>query len=98
VLITPSLNDVPQETFGFVEGRVYDPKNGVGVASAEIMVDYNPTRIMTDALGNYRVKVRPAQHLIGAQSSGYGVIPSSVMVYRNQTTELDLKAVSRQIG
>jgi hypothetical protein len=98
VLITPPLNDVPQETFGFVEGRVYDPKNGVGVASAEITVDYNPTRIMTDALGNYRVKVRPAQHLIGAQSSGYGVIPSSVMVYRNQTTELDLKAMSRQIG
>jgi hypothetical protein len=98
VLITPSLNDVPDETFGFVEGRVYDQKNGVGVSSAEITVDYIPTRIMTDVLGNYRVKVLPAQHLIGAQSSGYGIIPSSVMVYRSQITKLDLKAVSRQIG
>ena len=93
--ITPSSNNVPEETFGFVEGRVYNQKNGVGVASAEITVDYNPTRIMTDALGNYRVKVLPAQHSIGAQSSNYSVIPSSVMVYRNQTTKLDLKAVSR---
>jgi hypothetical protein len=95
VLITPSSNNVPEETFGFVEGRVYDQRNGVGVASAEITVDYNPTRIMTDALGNYRVMVLPAQHSIGAQSSNYSVIPSSVMVYRNQTTKLDLKAVSR---
>jgi hypothetical protein len=70
----------------------------MGVASAEITVDYNPTRIMTDALGNYRVVVLPAQHSIGAQSSDYSVIPSSVMVYRNQTTKLDLKAVSRQTG
>jgi hypothetical protein len=98
VSITPSSNNVPEETFGFVEGRVYNQKNGVGVASAEITVDYNPTRIMTDALGNYRVKVLPSQHSIGAQSSNYSVIPSSVMVYRNQTTKLDLKAVSRQIG
>ncbi|TFH50771.1 MAG: hypothetical protein E4G89_02750 [Methanothrix sp.] len=95
VLITPSLNDVSQETFGFVEGRVYDPKNGVGVASAEMRVDSKPTRIMTDALGNYRLNVRPGQHLIGAQSAGYGVAPSSVMVYRNQTTKLDLKAAGR---
>ncbi len=95
MLLTPPSNNVPEETFGFVEGRVYDPKNGVGVSSAEITVDYNPTRIMTDSLGNYRVKVLPAQHRIGAQSSNYSVIPSSVMVYRNQTTKLDLKAVSR---
>ena len=95
VPITPSSSNSPQESFGFVEGRVYNQKNGVGVASAEITVDYNPTRIMTDTLGNYRVKVLPAQHSIGAQSSDYSVIPSSVMVYRNQTTKLDLKAVSR---
>ena len=95
VPITPSSSNVPQETFGFVEGRVYNQKDGSGVASAEITVDYNPTRIMTDAFGNYRVKVLPAQHRIGAQSSNYSVIPSSVMVYRNQTTKLDLKAVSR---
>jgi hypothetical protein len=50
---------------------------------------------MTDTLGNYRVKVQPAQHSIGAQSSNYSVMPSSVIVYRNQTTKLDLKAVSR---
>jgi len=62
------------------------------VASAEITVDYNPTRVMTDALGNYRVKVLPAQHSIGAQSSNYSVIPSSVVVYRNRTAKLDLKA------
>jgi hypothetical protein len=95
VPITPSSSNSPQESFGFVEGRVYNQKNGVGVASAEITVDYNPTGIMTDTLGNYRVKVLPAQHSIGAQSSDYSVIPSSVMVYRNQTTKLDLKAVSR---
>jgi hypothetical protein len=93
--LTPSSNNVPQEDFGFVEGRIYNQKSGVGVASAEITVDYNPTGIMTDTLGNYRVKVLPAQHSIGAQSSDYSVIPSSVMVYRNQTTKLDLKAVSR---
>jgi hypothetical protein len=95
ISITPSSNNAPEETFGFVEGRVYNQKNDVGVASAEITVDYNPTRIMTDALGNYRVKVLPAQHRIGAQSSNYSVIPSSVTVYRNQTTKLDLKAISR---
>jgi len=39
VPITPSSNN---ETFGFVEGRVYDQRNGVGVASAEMTVDYNP--------------------------------------------------------
>jgi hypothetical protein len=93
--VTPSTNNVPQEDFGFVEGRIYNQKSGVGVASAEITVDYNPPRTMTDALGNYRVKVLPAQHSIGAQSSNYSVIPSSVIVYRNQTTKLDLKAVSR---
>jgi hypothetical protein len=98
VSITPYSNNVPEETFGFVEGRVYNEKNGMGVASAEMTVDYNPTRIMTDALGNYRLKVLPAQHRIGAQSSEYGVVPTSVTVYRNQTTKLDLKAVSRQIG
>ena len=65
--------------FRVVEGRIYNQKSGVGVASAEITVDYNPTRIMTDELGNYRVKVLPAQHSIGAQSSDYSVIPSSVM-------------------
>ena len=96
--VASSTNNVSQEDLGFVEGRVYNQKNGVGVASAEITVDYNPTRIMTDALGNYRVMVLPAQHSIGAQSSGYSVIPSSVIVYRNQTTKLDLKAVSRQTG
>jgi hypothetical protein len=96
--VTPSSNNASQEEFGFVEGRVYNQKTGVGVASAEITVDYNPTRIMTDGLGNYRVMVLPAQHSIGAQSSDYSVIPSSVMVYRNQTTKLDLKAVSRQTG
>jgi len=96
--VMPASNNIPEEEFGFVEGRVYDQKTGVGVASAEITVDYNPTRIMTDGLGNYRVMVLPAQHSIGAQSSDYGVIPSSVMVYRNQTTKLDLKAVSRQTG
>jgi hypothetical protein len=95
VSITPPSNSVPEETLGFVEGRVYDRKNGVGVASAEITVDYNPTRVMTDALGNYRVRVLPSQHSIGAQSSNYSVIPSSVMVYRNQTTKLDLEAVNR---
>jgi hypothetical protein len=95
VSITPSSNNLPEETFGFVEGRVYNQKSGVGVASAEITVDYNPTRTMTDALGNYRVKVLPAQHRIGAQASNYSVIPSSVMVYRNQTTKLDLEAVNR---
>ncbi len=93
--ITTSPNNVTEEAFGFVEGRVYDQKNGEGVASAEITVDYNPTRIMTDTLGNYRVKVLPAQHSIGAQSSNHSVIPASVVVYRNQTTKLDLKAVSR---
>jgi hypothetical protein len=96
--VTPTSNNASAEELGFVEGRVYNPKNGVGVASAEITVDYNPTRIMTDALGNYRVSVLPAQHSIGAQSSDYSVIPSSVIVYRNQTTKLDLKAVSRQTG
>ncbi len=93
--ITPPSINVLEETFGFIEGRVYDQKNGVGVAFAEITVDYNPTRVMTDSLGNYRVKVVPSQHSIGAQSSNYSVIPSSVMAYRNQTTKLDLKAVSR---
>jgi hypothetical protein len=96
--VASSTNNVSQEDLGIVEGRVYNQKNGVGVASAEITVDYNPTRIMTDALGNYKVMVLPAQHSIGAQSSDYSVIPSSVMVYRNQTTKLDLKAVSRQTG
>jgi hypothetical protein len=95
ISITPPSNNVLEETLGFIEGRVYDQKNGVGVASAEITVDYNPTRVMTDALGNYRVKVLPSQHSIGAQSSNYSVMPSSVMAYRNQTTKLDLKAVSR---
>lgn len=80
VPITPSSSNSPQESFGFVEGRVYNQKNGAGVASAEITVDYNPTRIMTDDLGNYRGKVLPAQHSIGAQSSDYSVIPSSVMI------------------
>jgi hypothetical protein len=96
--IAPSANNVSQEDFGFVGGRVYNQKSGAGVASAEITVDYNPTGIMTDALGNYSVKVLPAQHSIGAESSGYSVIPSSVMVYRNQTTKLDLRAVARQTG
>ena len=95
VSITPPSNSVPEETLGFVEGRVYDRKTGVGVASAEITVDYNPTRVMTDALGNYRVRVLPSQHRIGAQSSNYSVIPATVIVYRNQTTKLDLSAVSR---
>ncbi len=96
--VTPSANNVSQEEMGFVGGRVYNQKSGAGVASAEITVDYNPTGIMTDALGNYRVMVLPAQHSIGAESSGYSVIPSSVMVYRNQTTKLDLRAVARQTG
>jgi hypothetical protein len=96
--LTPSAYNVSEEEFGFVGGRVYSQKSGAGVASAEITVDYNPTGVMTDALGNYRVKVLPAQHSIGAQSSDYSVIPTSVIVYRNQTTKLDLKAVSRQIG
>jgi len=95
VSITPSSNNVPEETFGFVEGRVYNQKNGEAVASAEITVDYIPTRIMTDALGNYQVKVQPGQHSIGAQSSNHSVVPSSVMVYRNQATKLDLVAVSK---
>ncbi len=95
VSIMPSPNNVPEETFGFVEGKIYDQKTGFGVASAEIMVDYIPMRIMADTLGNYQVKVQPGQHSIGAQSSNYSVMPSSVMVYRNQTTKLDLEAVSR---
>jgi hypothetical protein len=95
VSITPSSNNVPEETFGFVEGRVYNQRNGEAVASAEITVDYIPTRIMTDAHGNYQVKVQPGQHSIGAQSSNHSVMPSSVMVYRNQTTKLDLEAVSK---
>jgi hypothetical protein len=98
VLITPLLNDVPQEHLALLRAEYMIRRMVSEVASAEITVDYVPTRIMTDVLGNYRVKVRPAQHLIGAQSSGYGVIPSSVMVYRNKVTKLDLKAVSRQIG
>jgi hypothetical protein len=96
--VTPSANNVSQEEMGFVGGRVYNQKSGAGVASAEITVDYNPTGIMTDALGNYKVMVLPAQHSIGAESSGYSVIPSSVVVYRNQTTKLDLRAVARQTG
>jgi hypothetical protein len=95
--VTPSANN-SQEEFGFVGGRVYNQKSGAGVASAEITVDYNPTGIMTDAFGNYKVMVLPAQHSIGADSSDYSVIPSSVMVYRNQTTKLDLRAVARQTG
>jgi hypothetical protein len=95
--VIPSA-DNSQEEFGFVGGRVYNQKSGAGVASAEITVDYNPTGIMTDALGNYRVMVLPAQHSIGADSSDYSVIPTSVVVFRNQTTKLDLRAVARQTG
>jgi hypothetical protein len=96
--VTPSANNASQEEMGFVGGRVYNQKSGAGVASAEITVDYNPTGIMTDALGNYKVMVLPAQHSIGADSSDYSVIPTSVVVYRNQTTKLDLRAVARQTG
>jgi hypothetical protein len=95
VPITPSSNN---ETFGFVEGRVYDQKNGVGVASAEMTVDYNPTRIMTDIIGNYQLKVLPGQHSIGAQSSNYDVIPITVTVSRTRLPNWILKAVGRQTG
>jgi len=80
------------EAFGFVEGRVYNQKNGVGLPSAEMTIDGNPTSIMTDAFGNYRVKIQPGPHRIGARSSDYSITSYPVIIYQNQTKKQDLKA------
>jgi hypothetical protein len=81
-----------EEVFGNVTGRVYDDKTDVGVANAEMVVDSNATGIRTDALGNYRLKVKPGTRCIGVRASGYGVhIKRCVRVDRGQTYKpLDL--------
>jgi hypothetical protein len=87
---------VAQE-YGFVEGRIFNNKNGAGVASAEMTYRRMPDReeimtgIMTDSLGNYRLKLLPGKYQIGVQASGYGRDKVwAVDVYRGQTKELNL--------
>ena len=60
-----------------ISGTVHDV-NGNPMANAILMVDGNKTNVLTDAEGNYKIKVKPYARNIGVVAFGSGVIEEEI--------------------
>ncbi len=85
----PNTSAASSSTLGQLKGKVAD-QSGIGIDTAEIIVDGVHTDIFTNSSGEYQISISPGIHRIEAQKAGYGIMPRAIHVLQGQVVTLDL--------